>query len=198
MPDRRNAHPYYLYDAIQAQPALIEKMLARCASIDRAADAIAEKERHHLRGHRHFAQRRANRRMLDARVYRRKIPCTWRAIFRVGAPSHGLHTERPVIHRLRTPARPHFQFRRCVRRAAAGALTIGHHRRDEAAKEFAAADFHIEPATEISFAYTKSYTKSAPELLRRSCSPVMAMVQGAGRRARYATPELKMWSCRCA
>ena len=45
MPEPRTAHPYYLYDAIHAQPALIEKVLARRNAIDRAADAIAEKDR---------------------------------------------------------------------------------------------------------------------------------------------------------
>jgi fructoselysine-6-P-deglycase FrlB-like protein len=45
MPEPRAAHPYYLYDAIHAQPALIEKVLARRDAIERAADAMAEKER---------------------------------------------------------------------------------------------------------------------------------------------------------
>src|SRR5271163_589145 len=45
MPEMRSAHPYYLYDAIHAQPALVEKVLAKRAEIERAADAMAEKER---------------------------------------------------------------------------------------------------------------------------------------------------------
>src|SRR6202041_2754512 len=45
MPEPRATHPYYLYDAIHAQPALIEKVLARRDAIERAADAMAEKER---------------------------------------------------------------------------------------------------------------------------------------------------------
>ena len=45
MPEPRAAHPYYLYDAIHAQPALIEKVLARRDAIERAAEAMAEKER---------------------------------------------------------------------------------------------------------------------------------------------------------
>ena len=45
MPELRAAYPYYLYDAIRAQPALIEKVLARRDAIERAADAMAEKER---------------------------------------------------------------------------------------------------------------------------------------------------------
>ena len=45
MPEPRATHPFYLYDAIHAQPALIEKVLARRDAIERAADAMAEKER---------------------------------------------------------------------------------------------------------------------------------------------------------
>jgi glucosamine--fructose-6-phosphate aminotransferase (isomerizing) len=45
MPDPRPAHPYYLYDAIHAQPALIEKVLARRDAIERAANAAAAKDR---------------------------------------------------------------------------------------------------------------------------------------------------------
>ena len=45
MPEMRAAHPYYLYDAIHAQPVLVEKVLANRATIERAADAMAEKER---------------------------------------------------------------------------------------------------------------------------------------------------------
>ena len=45
MPEPRKAHPYHLYDAIHAQPSLIEKILARRAAIERAADAVAAKER---------------------------------------------------------------------------------------------------------------------------------------------------------
>src|ERR1700723_793700 len=44
-PEMRKAHPYYVYDAIQAQPELIEKILQKREEIERAADAIAEKER---------------------------------------------------------------------------------------------------------------------------------------------------------
>jgi glutamine---fructose-6-phosphate transaminase (isomerizing) len=44
-PEMRKAHPYYVYDAIQAQPELIEKILQKREEIERAADAVAEKER---------------------------------------------------------------------------------------------------------------------------------------------------------
>src|ERR1700678_1969481 len=45
MPEMRTAHPYYVYEAIRAQPELIERVLAERAEIERAADAVAQKER---------------------------------------------------------------------------------------------------------------------------------------------------------
>ena len=45
MPEMRKAHPYYVYEAVHAQPELIERVLAQRAEIDRAADAVAQKER---------------------------------------------------------------------------------------------------------------------------------------------------------
>jgi glucosamine--fructose-6-phosphate aminotransferase (isomerizing) len=41
----RKAHPYYVYDAIQAQPELIEKILRKRQAIELASDAVAPKER---------------------------------------------------------------------------------------------------------------------------------------------------------
>ncbi len=45
MPEMRTAHPYYVYEAIHAQPELIERVLGQRAEIERAADAVARKER---------------------------------------------------------------------------------------------------------------------------------------------------------
>jgi glucosamine--fructose-6-phosphate aminotransferase (isomerizing) len=45
MPEMRTAHPYYVYEAIHAQPEWIEQVLAQRAEIERAADAVAQKER---------------------------------------------------------------------------------------------------------------------------------------------------------
>jgi glucosamine--fructose-6-phosphate aminotransferase (isomerizing) len=45
MPETRTAHPYYVYEAIHAQPELIERVLRQRAEIERAADAVAQKER---------------------------------------------------------------------------------------------------------------------------------------------------------
>jgi glutamine---fructose-6-phosphate transaminase (isomerizing) len=45
MPEMRTAHPYFVYEAIHAQPELIERVLAGRAEIECAADAVAQKER---------------------------------------------------------------------------------------------------------------------------------------------------------
>ena len=45
MPEMRTAHPYYVYEAVHAQPELIERVLGQRAEIERAADAVAQKER---------------------------------------------------------------------------------------------------------------------------------------------------------
>jgi len=45
MPEMRTAHPYYVYEAIHEQPELIERLLGQRAEIERAADAVARKER---------------------------------------------------------------------------------------------------------------------------------------------------------
>ena len=45
MSDARTAHPYQMYEAVHAQPALIERVLAQRAEIERVADAVAAKER---------------------------------------------------------------------------------------------------------------------------------------------------------
>jgi glutamine---fructose-6-phosphate transaminase (isomerizing) len=45
MLEMRTAHPYYVYEAIHAQPERIERVLGQRAEIERAADAVAQKER---------------------------------------------------------------------------------------------------------------------------------------------------------
>ena len=44
MPDARR-HPYHMYEAIRAQPLLIENVLARRSEIEKIADAVAKKDR---------------------------------------------------------------------------------------------------------------------------------------------------------
>jgi glutamine---fructose-6-phosphate transaminase (isomerizing) len=45
MAEIRTAHPYHAYEAIFAQPALIDQVLAQREAIERAAQAVAQKER---------------------------------------------------------------------------------------------------------------------------------------------------------
>src|SRR5580692_4827919 len=45
MAETRTAHPYHAYEAIFAQPALIEQVLAQREAVERVADAVAQKER---------------------------------------------------------------------------------------------------------------------------------------------------------
>lgn len=45
MAERRTSHPYHVYDAVVAQPALIERVLSQRAAIERAADGVAAKSR---------------------------------------------------------------------------------------------------------------------------------------------------------
>lgn len=45
MAEFRTSHPYHLYEAVLAQPMLIEKVLSRRASIEAVADAVAAKPR---------------------------------------------------------------------------------------------------------------------------------------------------------
>ena len=73
MPEARKAHPYYMYQAIHDQPALIESVLAQRVGIDRMADAVAQQGAHHFRGNRNFAARGASGGKLDARIHRRRF-----------------------------------------------------------------------------------------------------------------------------
>lgn len=45
MPDARTSHPYHMYEAIRAQPLLIENVLGRRSEIEKIADAVAKKDR---------------------------------------------------------------------------------------------------------------------------------------------------------
>ena len=74
MPEPRKAHPYYMYQAIHDQPALIESVHAQRVGIERMADAVGAKRAHHFRGDRNFAACCASGAKLDARIH-------WRSFF---------------------------------------------------------------------------------------------------------------------
>lgn len=157
MPERRAAHPYYTYDAIQAQPALVEKMLARRDAIHRVADAVAEKQRVFFAG-------------IGTSLHAAQIASQWLRELAVGRLL--AHFEQPfellhhpiafdrndavvvITHTGTTTA----SVQALAAARDAGALTVSI--TGEAAGEGArAGDFQIETCEqEVSFAYTKSYT----------------------------------------
>lgn len=157
MAERRSAHPYYLYEAIQAQPALIEKMLARRAPIERAADAIAEKERITFVG-------------IGSSLHAAQIAESWMREFTGGRflahceqsfelvhhPVAFSHRDAVIIITHTGTTTWSIEALRVAR--AAGALTIAL-TGEMSGEGVRGADFQIETCEqEISFAYTKSYT----------------------------------------
>jgi glutamine---fructose-6-phosphate transaminase (isomerizing) len=157
MPGRRAAHPYYTYDAIQAQPALVEKMLAHRDSIHRSAEAIAEKQRIFFAG-------------IGTSLHAAQIASQWlreltagRLLAQFEQPFELLHHPVAFDRGDAVIVITHTGTTTASRQAlaaarAAGALTVS--LTGEAGGEGArAADFQIETCEqEVSFAYTKSYT----------------------------------------
>jgi glucosamine--fructose-6-phosphate aminotransferase (isomerizing) len=163
MPEPRIAHPYYLYDAIHAQPALIEKVLASRSAIERAADAVAEKDRITFVG-------------IGTSLHAAQIAELWMREFTAGR--FWAHFEQSfelvnhpiafgprdavivITHTGTTTAS--IAALRAAR--AAGALTIAI-TGEMSGAEIRGADFHIETCDqEASFAYTKSYTTALAAL----------------------------------
>lgn len=157
MVERRTAHPYYLYEAIQAQPALIERTLGLRAAVERAADAMAEKQRVIFMGigtSRHAA--------LVAEGWTREFTAGRmlgyaEQSFELVHHPMALSDDDAVVIITHTGTTTYsVEALRAAR--AARALTIAI--TGEASGEGVhGADFHIETCEqEISFAYTKSYT----------------------------------------
>ncbi len=171
MPEPRTAHPYYLYDAIHAQPALIEKVLARRDAIERAADAMAEKDRITFVG-------------IGTSLHAAQIAELWMREFTAGRiwphfeqsfelvnqpTAFGPRDAVVVITHTGTTTASVAALRAA---RAAGALTIAITGELASAPgsattgaEIRSADFHIETCDqEVSFAYTKSYTTALAAL----------------------------------
>jgi glucosamine--fructose-6-phosphate aminotransferase (isomerizing) len=165
MPEPRTAHPYYLYDAIHAQPALIEKVLARRDAIERAAAAMAEKDRITFVG-------------IGTSLHAAQIAELWMREFTAGRiwphfeqsfefVNHPIAFSDAVVvitHTGTTTAS--VAALRAAR--ATGALTValtGELASEKIGAEIRGADFHIETCDqEVSFAYTKSYTTALAAL----------------------------------
>ena len=168
MPEPRTAHPYYLDDAIQAQPALIEKVLARRDVIERAADAMAEKDHITFVG-------------IGTSLHAAQIAELWMREFTAGRIwPHFEQSFELVNHPIAFGPRDavvvithtgtttaSIAALRAAR--AAGALTIaitGQLGAEMSGTEIRGADFHIETCDqEVSFAYTKSYTTALAALV---------------------------------
>jgi glutamine---fructose-6-phosphate transaminase (isomerizing) len=163
MPEPRTAHPYYLYDAIHAQPALIEKVLERRDAIERAADAMAEKERITFVG-------------IGTSLHSAQIAELWMREFTAGRIwPHFEQSFELVNHPIAFGPRDAVvvithtgttSASIAALRAAreAGALTVAL-TGEMSGAEIRGADFHIETCDqEVSFAYTKSYSTALAAL----------------------------------
>jgi glucosamine--fructose-6-phosphate aminotransferase (isomerizing) len=167
MPEPRTAHPYHLYDAIHAQPALIEKVLSGRAAIERAADAMAEKERITFVG-------------IGTSLHAAQVAELWMREFTAGRIwphfeqsfelvnhpiAFGPRDAVVVITHTGTTTASVAALRAA---RASGALTIaitGQMASETTGTEIRGADFHIETCDqEVSFAYTKSYTTALAAL----------------------------------
>ena len=157
MPEPRTAHPYYTYDAIQAQPALIEKVLARRAAIERAADAVAEKERITFVG-------------IGTSLHAAQIAESWMRDFTAGRICAHFEQSFELVHHpiafspkdaviVITHTGTTTASVEAMRVArASGALTVAI-TGEMSGEGIRGADFHIETCDqEVSFAYTKSYS----------------------------------------
>ena len=167
MPEPRAAHPYYLYDAIHAQPALIEKVLARRGAIERAADAMAEKERITFVGigtSLHAAQ--IAELWMRGTTAGRIWPHFEQSFELVTYPIAFGPRDAVVVITHTGITTASIAALRAAR--AAGALTItitGQLGAEMSGAEIRGTDFHIETCDqEVSFAYTKSYTTALTAL----------------------------------
>ena len=157
MAERRSAHPYHLYEAIQAQPALVERMLGRRAAVERAADAAAEKERVIFAG-------------IGTSLHAALIAEGWMREFSGGRMLARAEQSFELVHHPialgRTDAvviithtgTTTYSVEALRAARAAGALTIAI-TGEMSGEGVRGADFQIETCEqEVSFAYTKSYT----------------------------------------
>lgn len=163
MPDPRTAHPYYLYDAIQAQPALIEKVLAKRAEIEGAADALAERERFTFVG-------------IGTSLHAAQIAEIWMREFSGGRIWAHFEQSFELVHHpiafgrqdavvvITHTGTTTYSVEALRAARAAGALTLAITGKSSGEK-IRGADFHIETCEqEVSFAYTKSYTTALAAL----------------------------------
>jgi glucosamine--fructose-6-phosphate aminotransferase (isomerizing) len=163
MPEMRTAHPYYVYEAIHAQPELIERVLGQRGEIERAADAVAQKERITFVG-------------IGTSLHAARIAESWMREFSGGRFWAHYEQSFELVHHPITfgasdavivithtgTSTASIEALRMAR--AAGALTVvitGLMSGDGVR----GADFHIQTCEqELAFAYTKSYTTALAAL----------------------------------
>lgn len=156
-PEMRKAHPYYVYDAVQAQPELIEKVLLKHSAIERAADAIAEKERITFVG-------------IGTSLHAARVAESWMREFSGGRILARAEQSFELVHHPITftprdavivithtgTTTASVEALRVARDAGAFTVAITGETSGEGARS---ADFQIETCDqEVAFAYTKSYT----------------------------------------
>ncbi len=156
-PEMRKAHPYYVYEAIQAQPELVEKILQKRGAIERAANAIAEKERITFVG-------------IGTSLHAARIAESWMREFSAGRFLARAEQSFELVHHpiaftasdaviVITHTGTTTASVEALRMArAAGALTVAI-TGEISGEGVRGADFQIETCEqEVAFAYTKSYT----------------------------------------
>jgi glutamine---fructose-6-phosphate transaminase (isomerizing) len=163
MAETRTAHPYYAYEAIFAQPELIDLVLARPDEIERSAQAVAQKQRVVFVG-------------IGTSWHAARVAESWLREFSCG--QIWAHVEQSfefvhhpvacgasdavivITHTGTTTAS--IEALRVAR--AAGALTVAITGKTSG-DGVRGADFHIETCEqELAFAYTKSYTTALAAL----------------------------------
>jgi glucosamine--fructose-6-phosphate aminotransferase (isomerizing) len=165
MPEMRTAHPYHVYEAIHAQPELIERVLAQRAEIEHAADAVAQKERITFVG-------------IGTSLHAARVADGWMREFTGGRFLAHCEQSFELVHHpiafgagdaviVITHTGTTTASLEALRMArAAGALTVvitgqwgGSSSGPTSGDGVRGADFHIQTGDqEVAFAYTKSYT----------------------------------------
>ncbi len=162
-PEMRKAHPYYVYDAIQAQPELIERILQKREAIERVADAIAEKERITFVG-------------IGTSLHAARVAESWMREFSAGHLWAHYEQSFELVHHpivftandaviVITHTGTTTASVEALRMArAAGAMTVAI-TGEMSGEGVRGADFQIETCEqEVAFAYTKSYTTALAAL----------------------------------
>jgi glucosamine--fructose-6-phosphate aminotransferase (isomerizing) len=157
MAETRTAHPYHAYEAIFAQPALIDLVLAQREAIERAAQAVAQKQRVVFVG-------------IGTSLHAARVAESWLREFSGGQVWAHVEQSFELVHRPVTfgasdavvvithtgTTTASIEALRMAR--ASGALTVAITGKSSG-EGLRGADFQIETCEqELAFAYTKSYT----------------------------------------